>query len=271
MGRDFSLYKGNHLLKSPFDARDYKLSDYIPLAAPGDLPEFYETENAPFVYDQGSTSMCCACAYSMLRFLQEHDVENGGSGLNEPLSPAFTYADRPAGEDFEGMFIRSCCKKGVDDGSVLYSDFPGFYSYPKAKQEFNKKRSELLKKAAPFRVSSYYQCDKRRAMQAAIMSGKGVLGGIPIYKCLYDIKGDIVKFEPGKNTKDYGGHAVLFVGWKMINGVFHWRIQNSWGADWGDHGRAWIPETYPWVETPYAIIDGNVDLVFEEYKKTYCS
>lgn len=270
MGRDFSVYKNNMLLKSPYDPRDYKLSEHIPLAAAGDLPDEYETENATFVYDQGKTSMCCACAYSMLRYLQESDVSNGGSGLDQPLSPAFTYADRLPGEDFEGMFIRSCCKKGQDDGSVLYVDFPGFMSYPAAKQKFNLNKQALLEKAAPFKISNYYQCDKRRAMQAAIMSGKGVLGGIPIYQCLYDLKGDIVKYDPKKNTKDFGGHAVLFVGWKIINGVFHWRIQNSWGSDWGELGRAWIPESYPWVENPWAIIDGNVDLVFEEYKNKYC-
>ena len=270
MARDFSQYKGNHLLRSPYDPRDYKLSQAIPLCAAGALPEEFESPEAPFVYDQGSTSMCCACAYSMLRYLQEHDTENGGSGLNEPLSPAFTYADRLPGEDFEGMFIRSCCKKGQDDGSVLYSDFPGFYSYPAAKQKFKQNKEALLKKAAPFKITSYYQCDKRTVMQAAIMSGKAVLGGIPIYQCLYNLTGDVIKYDPTKNTKDYGGHAIIFVGWKTINGVFHWRIQNSWGADWGTRGRAWLPELYPWIETPYAIIDGNVDLVFEDYKNTYC-
>ena len=270
MGRDFSLYRANNLLKSPYDPRDYKLSEYIPLAAPGVLPETYETENAPFVYDQGSTSMCCACAYSMLRYLQESDIHNGGSGVTEPFSPAFTYANRRPGEDFEGMFMRSCCKKGQDDGSVLYSDFPGFYSYPAAKQKFYQRRVELLEKAKPFTITSYYQCDKRRAIQAAIISGKAVLGGIPIYQCLYDLKGDVVKYDAKKNVKDFGGHAVLFLGWTTIGNKFYWRIQNSWGADWGDRGRAWIPEDYPWVESPYAIIDGNVDLVFAEYKEKYC-
>ena len=270
MGRDFSQYKNNNnLLKSPYDPRDFKLSKSIPLAAMSALPDEYETPEAPFVYDQGSSSMCCACAYSMLRYLQESDTENGGSGLDEPLSPAFTYANRLPGEDFEGMFIRSCCKKGTD-GSVLYSDFPGFMSYFAAKQQFNRNKQALLEKALPFAITSYHQCDKREAMMAAIMSSKGVLGGIPIYQCMYDLKGDVLKYDPNKNTQDFGGHAILFVGWKTINGKFHWRIQNSWGADWGKNGRAWIPEEYPWVENPYAIIDGNVDLIFEDYKKQYC-
>ena len=267
--RDFSLYCQNNLLKSPYDPRDYKLSQEIPLES-GNLPDEFESPMASFVYDQGSSSMCCACAYSMLRYLQESDEENGGSGLDEPLSPAFTYANRLPGEDFEGMFLRSCCKKAVEDGSVLYSVFPGFMSYPAAKKYFLQHKSELLTLAKPFAITSYYQCDRREVMQAAIMSTKAVLGGVPIYQCMYDIRGDVIKYDPNKNTRDFGGHAVLFTGWKTIQGKFHWQIQNSWGADWGDNGRAWIPEDYPWIETPYAIVDGNVELVFEDYKKQYC-
>ena len=268
--RDFSLYSNNNLLKSPFDSRDFRLRDAVPMAGPGAVPDEFESPITPFVYDQGSTSMCCACAYSMIRFMQESDVVSGGSGLDEPLSPAFAYGNRIPGEDFEGMYMRSCCKKGLD-GSVLYSDFPGFYSYPEAKRRFYGDRASLLKKARPFAISSYYQCDSRAAVQAAIISSKAVLGGVPIYQSMYSPKAGIIKYDPKKDVKSFGGHAVMFVGWKIINNVFHWRIQNSWGADWGERGRAWIPESYPWIEDPWAVIDGNVDLVFEDYKKKYCS
>jgi C1A family cysteine protease len=37
---------------------------------------------------------------------------------------------------------------------------------------------------------------------------------------------------------DFVDHMVLIVGWSDALGA--WRIRNSWGADWGDNGEAWI-------------------------------
>lgn len=41
-----------------------------------------------------------------------------------------------------------------------------------------------------------------------------------------------------------GGHAVVAIGWKMINGVAHWICQNSWGSGYGDGGRCYIPMSW---------------------------
>ena len=40
----------------------------------------------------------------MIRYLQESDTDNGGSGITEKFSPSFTYGNRIPGEDFEGMY-----------------------------------------------------------------------------------------------------------------------------------------------------------------------
>jgi hypothetical protein len=41
-------------------------------------------------------------------------------------------------------------------------------------------------------------------------------------------------------------HAVLVVGCGVDSAsqVEHLLVRNSWGAQWGDHGHAWIPESY---------------------------
>lgn len=39
-----------------------------------------------------------------------------------------------------------------------------------------------------------------------------------------------------------GGHALALAGYKNINGGRAYRLENSWGPSWGDHGGAWIWE-----------------------------
>lgn len=40
----------------------------------------------------------------------------------------------------------------------------------------------------------------------------------------------------------FGGHAYALAGYKPIKGKRAYRIENSWGPDWGDNGGAWIWE-----------------------------
>ena len=48
---------------------------------------------------------------------------------------------------------------------------------------------------------------------------------------------------PRKDDDHFGGHAVLAVGWSDKLEAF--RIQNSWGEDWGDKGFFYMP--YSWL------------------------
>ena len=251
------------ILPSPYDERDYKFKELVPLGAIT-IPREYESPNL-HVFDQGKTNMCGPCSFSVLRYMQEEEQ----SHPTEPFSPAFTYANRPVGEDFEGMYLRSICKKGLE-GTVPYHEFPGFYTYAKCKYEFQPRKEELLKKAAYFKISKYYKCTNREQTQSAIIATKGVMVGVPTYDSLIEPDSNgIVNYDPAKDTKDYGGHCVLLVGWKKINSKFYWILHNSWGKDYGINGRVYIPENYPWIDSPYAVVDNEIEITYTDYMRKF--
>ena len=108
-----SQYKVGGCIPQPKDKRDWKLDKLIPLSAV-ELPREY-CSKIPYkwIYDQGRSSECCACAYSMIRIMQELEQ----SHIDEPFAPSFTYANRDEGEDYEGMMPRKCCSS---ENMVLY-------------------------------------------------------------------------------------------------------------------------------------------------------
>lgn len=155
----------NNLYKSPYDSRDYKFKDLVPLGA-FEIPKKYETKRTPFIFDQGQSSMCCAASFTTIRYMQESDITIGGSGIDEPFSPAFTYANRIPSENFEGMYVRSCCSKGRE-GVLPYSVLPGFYSLSEAMNKLNANKDKFMEMAKPFAISSFYQCSSREQTQMA--------------------------------------------------------------------------------------------------------
>lgn len=263
-------FKG--IIQSPYDNRDYKYSDLVPCKSTRfkeQLPKQYESPMTPFVYDQGNSEECAACSYNLVRYMQESNTNKGGSGIEEPFSPSFNYANRIPGEYFEGMYLRSVCKKGKD-GSIPYSVFPGFYTFDQCREKFLKNQTKWLEMAKPFAINSYYQCTDRTSVKSAIIECGGVIGGVWVYDSFYkpDNEG-IIHYDPKTDTENYGGHAIVICGYKEINGKLYWRIQNSWGLKWGQYGRAWIPEDYPWIESPWAVVDMNFETKWKEYKEKY--
>ena len=71
---------------------------------------------------------------------------------------------------------------------------------------------------------------------------------IPVYGCLYDTDNTGVVASPGPNDYIYGYHAVILIGWKMIQGEPYWIMVNSWGKSEGNNGIYYLPFDYPITE-----------------------
>lgn len=262
------LYPLCGLLPQDKDIRDYNIEKLIPMMAVN-LPRNHITDKIDIGFDQGRSSTCCACAYSAIRYLQEKDSEQ--SEITEPFSPSFTYANRLEGEDFEGMFLRSCCKKGRD-GSVPYSEFEGFYSYNKTKKLFEERKEELLEKAKPFRISSFYTCTTDEEIKLAIYTTKAVLIGINVTNSFYtpDEKG-YINFKENENSN--GGHALMIDTWFYDdNNIGYWRILNSWGDSWGDDKYCYVKMSdlrKYLMDDAYAVVDEITEIKYSKYREMY--
>lgn len=251
----------NGLIPSPYDKRDYKFSEIAQPLGAFIIPQEYQSPVFPYVYDQGSSSMCCACAYNAIRYLQESE----SSGLKEPLSPAFTYGNQDDTENFEGMYLRSCCKHGRD-GSILLRELPGFYSKNQAMELVRTNKENYLHKAENYKIDRFFICNSRTEIQQAIMQYKGVITGIPIYDCMFEVRKDgIVNYDTSKDVVSAGGHAIAITGWKNINNTLYWIVLNSWGPEWGENGYCYLPESYPWIDNAYVVVDDENSKVYEDY------
>ena len=230
-------YSVGGCIPSPKDNRDWKLDKLLAVNAV-QLPREFLPDYGDFTYNQGNSSECCACSYCYIRHLQEMDSETQ-SGFTEPFSPSFQYANREAEENFEGMLLRSCCKKGKE-GSLPWHYFPYFYSLPKCKEILQKNRIRFLNLAHPYRISSFYTVNSANDIKTAVYLTKGVLIGISVTEPFYEPNKDGVIVYDRHDYESDGGHALTIDGWKYINDKLYFRIKNSWGKEWGVNGHCYM-------------------------------
>ena len=265
-----SEYKVGGCLPQPKDKRDWKFGKYVKPLMAIRLPDNFESKIPnDFIYDQGKSSECCACAYSSIRLIQEYSQ----SGLKEPLSPSFTYANRQEGQyEGEGMMLRDACKQGKY-GSILWSEFPNFYSYYEAKRIFNNNKEYYLNHAYPFRINSFYTAHTDEEIMTAIYLTKAVLIGINVTEEFYYPNSQgIIKYPKNFIMNSDGGHALAIIGWKTINNEKYWIVLNSWGKHWGDKGKCYIKFTdmkKVIMDDAYVLVDEINEIQIEKYKKLY--
>jgi len=226
---------------SPIDIRDFKMSAPLNIT----YPDTYIIPHLPKVKNQGSVNSCCAHVASTI--LEYH-------APNIDLSTDFIYgAESPVmGENGPGMYPRNACEIMRLYGDALYNDCPTNTEVPGATQIAQRilNDSEVLNRAANFKINSYYRCTTPEDIKYALMTYGPVLGGI-MWRDYTLSPDNIISF----NGRSYGGHAITIIGWNE-NG---WLIQNSWGEEFGDNGRFILPYSYSILEA-WAIIDEPNDI-----------
>lgn len=242
-------------LKSPFDERDFKFSDLVVNIGRKRFPREYLVvrEQIKAVFDQLDSNMCCACACAMSRYIYELN----DSGNRKQFSPAYIYGNRAQSVVIdgvykgEGMYLKDAMKQLCKAGVCYYSTMPGFSDYTTANINYELKKELSDREAQPFRTSSYYAVKTDSEIMKAIMTTGAVLASYIVTSGWYDVGPDGVIPTYGNLE---GGHAVLIVGWRIINNKRYWIILNSWGNEWGDNGFGYIESTENMMEA-YCILD----------------
>lgn len=210
-------------LKSPFDARDYKL-----VATSVEFPERFELPKVT-VKNQGSVGSCVAHAASSV--VEYHHKRQHNE--KKVFSTEFIYGLRDVGYYVgDGMYIRNALNTLRKYGDVPQTDLKGNNNYQDAMANVNADLYDLLDKAYPHRISSYFRLDNENAVKSALMNHGYVLVSMDWYKDAELIDGVYTITDEVR-----GRHAVVIYGWNEKG----WLAQNSWGGNWGNKGRFIIP------------------------------
>lgn len=228
-------------LKSPFDARDYKLV----ASATETYPDTFELPKVT-IKNQGMTSSCVAhAASSIVEYHHERQHNEKKS-----FSTEFIYGLRDPGYYIgKGMYLRNALNTLRKYGDVPTTDLRGNNEYQKAMENVSVKIEELKDKAYPHRISSYFRLYDENSIKNALMNHGYVLVSMNWHTGAKLINGVYTDTD-----KISGRHAVVLYGWNEKG----WLAANSWGTIWGDKGRFIIPFDFKFNEM-WGITDDITD------------
>ena len=207
---------------------------------------FEDTGITPIIRDQKSCGSCWAIAITTAlsyRFkLKEVNVDLSPQQLISCLTKnckGFNELDAALSVYYNGSFTEECfpyssgngkveaCRFTCDDGS-----FPDRYHRYFGKNIFQISHANKTEE-------EYYQ---DLSMIIVQLRNKGpVVTGIDVYEDLENInneeckKADFIYSYDGKSPLS-GRHAAVIVGYGMLNGIYYWLVQNSYGKDYCDNG-----------------------------------
>lgn len=212
---------------SPADVRDYRIA----CASKATFPTEFELE-MPEVKDQGNISSCVAHALStVIEYFSRAQEDN-----YSPMSVGYIYGNR--GDMYhkgEGMVTRSAIRVACKCGDIPEALFPYNEEVPTIIEKFEAVKDEFYQRGAENRLSTYFLCATEAEIKTALMKKAPVVVAMDWYSDMEVIDGVMYTAE---NEKDIiGGHCMVLYGWNETG----WKIQNSWGTEWGNGGRFVLP------------------------------
>ncbi|MDR3392395.1 MAG: C1 family peptidase [Sulfuriferula sp.] len=229
MKRQYNRVKDSH------DPRDHHYKDTRPLTRP---PVVDLSGVCSPVRNQGDEGCCTGEAW-VGAYEYEENLERQAFFL---ASEQYVYynervldhdTDQDAGAEIRDG-IKAIVKYGVCS-EALWPLNPATLSV--------KPSLEAYAEGAKHTALQYASVDQtENAITHALAAGHPVVFGITVYDSFEsdEVAANGLVPMPDVNTEQcQGGHAVLIVGYDYHKRLF--KVRNSWGPDWGDHGYFYLP------------------------------
>lgn len=238
------------VIPSPQDIRDYNITAVVPVRA--EFPPEFVCQNLPDIYDQNGYGMCVAFSVAAIKEAQEFKER----GRKVRYSPAFIYGNR-APEDYqgEGMIPREALRSVYRYGVVENEKLPGMGHYPECRDMVKNMNPVIFSTGVEQKINTYMRLNTVDEVKTALMDLGPVLLTIAVYNSFYSVpRNGIV--PPVKTEESIQGyHAMTAVGWKKIDNQDYYIVHNSWGTNFGDNGKCYIPIDYKGLNELWSVTD----------------
>jgi hypothetical protein len=199
--------------------------------------------------DQGSRPTCLAFATS--------DAHAAARKRKRALSCEYLYfqAQRRGGKTAErGSTIEDTMDSLRNEGQPDERAWPYLDQLPSDAQEWR----------PPSRIARLFRrvSTSHSAAVGAIIEhlerGRLSVVALAISDSFYTIGGDGLLQATQSEASDFARrHAVLAVGYGLLQGERMILIRNSWGGRWGDAGHGWLPESYLSSRIKHVVVLGD--------------
>ncbi|WP_454045905.1 C1 family peptidase [Chryseobacterium sp. Marseille-Q8038] len=218
--------------KADIEALTMKFKGKSAIAAAATIPSSYSIPNTPPILNQGQEGSCVAFATA---YAAASTLEHNFKGITNPRSPEYVYNQIKLSGCPNGTYISRGLNLIKDQGVCSWNEMP--YTDVECSTQPNATQKTA---ASTHKFTTWATVDKTN-----INNVKTLLSmNLPIIIAV-TVDGSFDNLSSANNWiwKSHsgavrGGHAICVVGYDDAKQAF--KVQNSWGTTWGDHGFFWI-------------------------------
>lgn len=218
--------------KADIEALTMKFKGKSAITVATTIPSSYSIPNTPPILNQGQEGSCVAFATA---YAAASTLEHNFKGITNPRSPEYVYNQIKLSGCPNGTYISRGLNLIKDQGVCSWNEMP--YTDVECSTQPNATQKSA---ASTHKFTTWATVDKTN-----INNVKTLLSmNLPIIIAV-TVDGSFDNLSSASNWiwKSHsgtvrGGHAICVVGYDDAKQAF--KVQNSWGTTWGDHGFFWI-------------------------------